>query len=350
MGITYTSENDRLKILASILNPKYDANGKRIIPVLKTPNGMMTLELYPNTNENLGFIQYLNVEGCNCITTGSSCDQLFTLIANGASNVDLFDINPLAKDFFELKKQVIQHMSHKTAQVFLLCHKQNSYFLQKDLYYSKIDKHLSDFEKTFWRQVIESPNKFNLFRNDRQTLNPPFYFFNRDNFKKVRENLANCSVDFFELPLSHLGSVGRRYEIALFSNIVDWYKSPDDFLDHVCQFLPFTSSEAKIQIGYQWNDSNSHLSTELATERFGNAIVNIPHTGWWGHNTIFLDRSELTIEEVQYLFHQANENQTRIAKQQPRAKSAFPNSCNETPSGSETEQPEDPSNPENIDE
>jgi hypothetical protein len=274
MSIIKTSESQRLKHLDLILNPRYTQDGQKLMPIICTPNGKMTMQLYSSTNENLSFINELDVANKDCLTTGSSCDQLFTLIANGANRADLFDINPFTIDFFELKKQVILHMSSTTAWGFLTCYQENKYFLHPALF-RKVKPHLSAFEQEFWQKVVDSPNKMNLFRSDGVRVTRQRYLSDRETFANLRRNLKSCQVNIYEMSLSSLRNLPHSYQVVLFSNIAEWYKSTESFFEDAENFIAQTTPDALIQMGYFWKDFESNPQSVQMQYRYGEALVPI---------------------------------------------------------------------------
>ena len=66
------------------------------------------LSTYMFSNENInGFIKKISLNERQVLTVCSSGDQAFNLVLNGASKVDLFDINRFTKYYFYLKKAAI---------------------------------------------------------------------------------------------------------------------------------------------------------------------------------------------------------------------------------------------------
>ena len=72
------------------------------------------MSIYPFTNENVqSYNKLYQFEGSKVLSIVGSGDQYFASILNGAKEVDLFDINPIAWEYFMLKFYAIQNLSYE---------------------------------------------------------------------------------------------------------------------------------------------------------------------------------------------------------------------------------------------
>ena len=269
--INNTTEEYRLEIMRQMISGKKSENGSPLMPVLTTPNGKMSLQVYAKTNEDLSFISRLNPKDTECLTVGSSLDQLLTLIMEGARTADLFDLNFFARDFFELKKQAILHLPYASAKGFLTYHSENKYFLHPFLF-GRIKKYLSPFEEKFWSEVISSPNKMDFFRSDGASLGFAPYLQSKANFERLKSNLDGFRPTFFDLPFSKVSAIKKNYDIVLLSNINEWYKNQNDFINDLEKSRSLLTSNGIIQAGYVWGNPSGQRTYEALKNAYGKHI------------------------------------------------------------------------------
>ena len=89
--------------------------------------------IYPFTNEKLKIIfKYLDLSN-RILTVTSSGDQSLFAILNGATKIDCFDKNKLAKYFSELKIAAIKSLSYKQFKKFYKINDLNPINIKKNL-------------------------------------------------------------------------------------------------------------------------------------------------------------------------------------------------------------------------
>ena len=259
------------KILSTI-TPK----GERFLgPHVKTTEGYISMQLYPNSNEDLAFIRHLNPEGKHCLTVGSSLDQALTLMAMGAASVDVLDVNPFTSNFFELKKQTILNLNQAMAKAFLIYFPTQKFFMNKGTYEKKIQSRLMPTDQQIWDMVTGSANKMNFFRLEDFRLSIPPYLSDRLLFLNLKKRLANHSINFYNIPLANASIIPKTYDIVLLSNVGDWYKTKSRFIRDVKNLERILHSESLVQVGYQWSESAPKETRKALDQAFGTAIKDI---------------------------------------------------------------------------
>jgi hypothetical protein len=125
--------------------------------------------------------QSINFNDNKILTVCSSGDQAFNLILNGASKVDLFDINGFTKYYFYLKKAAIMGLNYQDFMTFFfstLINKQsfsfNSYLNFRDL--------IDDFDaRIFWDYLFCHYNGNDIYKSK---LFHKLYYSKKDTLKR----------------------------------------------------------------------------------------------------------------------------------------------------------------------
>lgn len=229
---------------------------------------------YIFSNENLsGYLRDNNYDGKNALTVGSSGDQVFNLINYGCKNVTLFDINPIAKYFYNLKKACIFGLNKNEFFDFFL-----GYFSRvkklsfKVRTYSKISKYLDEETKKFWDYLFNNYSSFtNLFFENslsKKNLISNNDYLNED-FKNLRKKIEESNVDFCTGNIIKIDKIDTKYDYILLSNVFDYvfnilikdlneflsvYNEYNALLDKVKLLL---KENGKIYFHYVWDYNDS---------------------------------------------------------------------------------------------
>ena len=128
--------------------------------------------VYPYTNENLDLLfSHLDVSGKNVLSVAASGDQSFYAYHNGASNVDIFDINCLTKYYYYLRIWVIKYFNYFYLEDFEISKREeysNKYF---EILLSIVEPSTKDEMDAYnyWKRVLKKcksnwgDNGFNYF-------------------------------------------------------------------------------------------------------------------------------------------------------------------------------------------
>ena len=279
---------------AKMILEKETPKGERFLgPHVKTSEGYISMQLYPSSNENLYFINDLRPENKDCLTVGSSCDQALTLLSMGARRVDILDVNPFTKTFFELKRQAILNLNQALAKAFLVYYPGQKHFLHPNTYKDRIRKHLKPSDQKIWDMVLTSPNKMNFFRLDDFHLSIPPYLDSREHFLRLRDKLKTSTVGFYNTALANASTIYSQYDIVLLSNVGDWYKTKERYVRDIKNLGAIVHDESLIQVGYEWHRSGPQETKKTLVDSFGNAITYItPKYKLVGGCAIILDLAE----------------------------------------------------------
>lgn len=292
-----TFPEQRYKIVKQLLDsPEPEESGK-LYSLLKTKNGYASIALYPNSNEDLNFIPRLSPAGKNILTTGSSIDQALTMLAFGARHVDIFDINPLTQDFLALKTTALIYLSFPKATCFLNYSENNKYFLSPAIF-NEIKKFLPLFERDLWEMIINHPNRMRLFRIDETKNRIPPYQQNRTTFLHMRERLLDSKIGFYELPLSGLSTIEGNYDIALLSNICDWYKDKNVFARDLLGLSTHLSANSIVQIGYSWTSASESKTEHELHSIYDSSMTHEPIERRAGYALVIKNARDIVMQKA----------------------------------------------------
>lgn len=232
--------------------------------------------VYPFTNENLSSYQNLyDFNNSKVLSVLGSGDQYFSSLLYGAKEIELYDCNFIAWDFFVLKFYGILILSYEEFYDFFVVKRLNDLkCLKKLLTYlphdvakrlTKMQKRYRLLSRTLFEDVVE--NKYN---ND--SLIP---YFNKQKYYQLQSILRNQQLPKFYLTkLQSLPSVVEKksYDIILTSNIFDWiYDDLKDEFANICvkeyKTLLNKFHYSEIQALYAWSLS-ANLQKALENNDF----------------------------------------------------------------------------------
>lgn len=234
--------------------------------------------VYPFTNENVTSYEYLyDFDNARVLSVLGSGDQYFASLLYGAKDVDLFDVNGLAYDFFVLKYYGILILSYDEFY---------DYFIIKELNDLKYFKRLIQFlPLTVVNRLCYLYEKYNglssllFFRvigsNENGGCIP---YFDKENYYKLQSILLNRKFPRFYLSnfLRLSDKVDdKSYDVILTSNIFDWlYKDCEIESVGVYKEILGKFNYKEIQALYCWNDLDNDLGVELLRNGFVFDFVN----------------------------------------------------------------------------
>lgn len=188
-------------------------------------------KVYDFTNENVTCLGSIyNFKNSKVLSVIGSGDQYFTSVLNGASKVDLFDVNSTSYLYLVLKFYSIRELTYEEFYDFLVLKNFDNKFI-----YEKLSKVLPLEVFKYYKYMIMY-NKNEVFRNDGIDMlskkNQKYYFKNdksvipyfiKENYYILKEKLKKVDLpNFFKVDLLNLKSmISENYDILLTSNIYD---------------------------------------------------------------------------------------------------------------------------------
>ena len=198
-----------------------------------------------HTTENIkDFLSCFDLNEKRVLTVAGSGDQLLNAYALGATLVDTFDINPLAKCGVDLKVSALKCLSYEEFIHFFFSNFPE--FFSEGLYakiYPLLDQDTKVLFDTFFQKfgVKDSIKKLyyqmspSLKKMKQMNLYLEEYYY-----YVLKENLKNKGVNFIESPIQDLrANIPTSYDMMLFSNISDSINSiyTDDALKNYLRLI-----------------------------------------------------------------------------------------------------------------
>lgn len=246
------------------------------------------LTLFKFSNENLDkMFENLMIEGKRVATVGSSGDQAIYSIFNGAKEVELIDVNFMAKLYTELKIACIKALEFEEFTAVMENISEN---LPK--YYKKLSHYLVGDEKYFFDEAVmeNTIKEFGKILNNNEKFGGSKFYKNETDYYKLQDILldGNYTLKFTMAELDDFSKkLQGKYDLILLSNIVDYH---DDLMNK--EFLSFVKAVddlmknnltdgGAIQVGsrgYSWDLYK--LSKKLKAK-----LVSIQDAGLSGHHS-----------------------------------------------------------------
>lgn len=219
-------------------------------------------KIYMHTTENIkDFLTCFDMNGSKVLTVAGSGDQLLNAYALGASYVDIFDINPLAKCGVDLKVSAAKCLSYDEFIHFFFSNFPE--FFSEELYakiYSLLDSDTKLLFDTFFQKfgVKDSIKKLYYQMNPSlkkmQQMNlylEEYYYY------VLKERLKNKKINFIESPIQDLkANINNSYDVMMFSNISDSIndifggKALNEYLKLIASLTEKLNQGGSIEIGY----------------------------------------------------------------------------------------------------
>lgn len=236
--------------------------------------------VYPFTNENLSSYKYLyHFDNAKVLSVLGSGDQYFTSLLYGVKEIELYDCNFIAWDFFVLKYYGILILNYEEFYDFFVTKRLDDLkYLSRLLPYLPIDvaKRLKKTQKQY--RLLSRLLYLDII-DDKYHNGRVIPYFEEEKYYRLQSILINKKLPTFYLShLQYLPSIveNQSYDIILTSNIFDWlYTDIEEESVREYKELLNRFNYGEIQALYRWNLSES-LRQELERNDF--EIVIVPGT------------------------------------------------------------------------
>lgn len=199
--------------------------------------------IYPFSNENINeCFSCFSLENKKCLTVLSSGDQVLDLCLRGSNDITSFDINPLTKYYFELKKAAL--LSNITLDEYLRffcfkdynpCNTNNFLVFDQDLF-NKIVPFLSNDAYLFWNslfkefKILEIRGVKSIFEYwdepNKDILKETIFYLSGNNYYKLKEKIKDLKFSFINCDIRNLqGNLNMEYDFIYLSNIIQYIES-----------------------------------------------------------------------------------------------------------------------------
>ena len=208
--------------------------------------------IYYSSNEDLkSLLSEVELQDKKVLSVLGSGDQVFSLHLKDVKSIDTFDINPLSKYYYFLRKWSILYCDNLYPNVF------SNEEIYKILQLVK-PRSLNEMEAyTYWKKYIKHFYPFftkNLFfvssnpkRNEIEDL------------KKLKEKLLSEKFQFHSMDLS-VDKIPSKYDSIIISNILEYYSTkPKAMQTIVSNLYDMLSDNGKVVVSYLMNLGSTYL-------------------------------------------------------------------------------------------
>ncbi len=216
--------------------------------------------VYAFTNENVSsFKDIYNFDNAKVLSVLGSGDQYFTSLLYGAENVELFDINGLAWDYFVLKNAAIMHLDYSDFYDYYYGGNDSS----RD-YYDYIKEYLTKDVRTNLDEIRRNLNLnkyFFLYKHIPKGDGSTIPYLEKENYKRLQTILAKRDLPiFYREDINNLPNIvsGKNYDIVLTSNIFNWQDNSVNEWLKLLEKINFSECQAN----YIW-DQNPNSDSEI---------------------------------------------------------------------------------------
>lgn len=192
--------------------------------IISDPSMHDYARIYPWTNEILAkYYDYEDLKDKKALCVTSSGDHTLHAILAGATYVDSFDKNPLAKYYAKLKNAMILTYDYPN---FLM---QFDYckYVKRNVRLNELSQFLDDDAKEFWESILKNPDyNYNLlYRLDgyNSSFKMNCAYFDKDIFNDLKKKLENSTITYHDLNILNYKKYKQldRYDAIFLSNVVE---------------------------------------------------------------------------------------------------------------------------------
>jgi len=248
------------------------------------------LNIFRFSNENLDkLFENLNIKGKRVATVGSSGDQAIHCLYNGAKEVELIDVNFMAKPYTELKIAGIKALTFDEFSDLI-----DDIPKKLPKYYKKLSHYLKGDTKNFFDElVIEGTIKeFGRMLQNNDKFGSKFYE-NAFDYYQLKDILLkdDYQIKFTMAELEDFPKkLNGEYDLILLSNIIDYF---DDLINK--EFLLFLATvkellNKNLTKGGALQVSSSGCSWDVfkMSKKLKAKLVSIPNAGMSGRQVSVL--------------------------------------------------------------
>ncbi len=209
--------------------------------------------VYPFTNEDIkGYLDNFDFEGKDVLSVLASSDQVFDIFLRGANKIDTFDINPLTKYYFYLKKAGIKTLTRREFLKFFNMYvtkpyvrKGINYLAYEKAIYKKISECLEGDYLSFWNTIYSefSGKDFPYDFYDSEHFAPGVLkhntlYLSDSNYNELKNNIDKLELNFTNCNLKNLiNQLKSKYDVMYLSNIPRWMFDLDESADTLFKII-----------------------------------------------------------------------------------------------------------------
>lgn len=240
---------------------------------------------YLFTNEIItGYMPAL--EGQNVLAVGSCGDHYFNAKLNGATNVDLFDINYLSKFIIYLKKAGFEYLDYDTFCIFFGLYNIHNIF-DYDIF-NKFSKYLDDESFIYWKHIYElAKNKgysiyeselISKFHHQPEEIMTSNRYFNESEFLRLKKLLSDTKeISFIHTDINDLPNLLKDKYDSMFLSNISTYQNNTRFVKLLKRLAKYLHDNGEIYFAYIYSgvsDKASFYDKLLRSSHYRKEIVH----------------------------------------------------------------------------
>ncbi len=230
--------------------------------------------IYPDTTENLSYLEQIDVKNKEVLTVTGSFDQCLNLACLGAKKIHNIDTNVLSVFYAGLKYAALQAFSYEDYISFFLEENRLDYQM-----YLRLRQYLGVPFREYWdfvyqavsysNQTLAKSHLFYSFGSKENLILSNPYLKSEENYNQTKENMKNIKITFEEGSVLDIGKGEEKYDLMLFSNVESYVvrdafhsMSEEEYMD----FLQNKASRqlkpnGRIQCAYKYTYKYPRLTT-----------------------------------------------------------------------------------------
>lgn len=180
--------------------------------------------IYPDTTENLSYLEQIDVKNKEALTVTGSFDQCLNLACLGAKKIHNIDTNVLSVFYAGFKYAALQAFSYQEYLTFFFGNSKLDYQM-----YLKLRPHLGANFQEYWDFIYKTfsyssvqltrSHLFHSFGSKENLILSNPYLKSEENYNQTKENIQKIPITFEEKNILEIGEGKETYDLMLFSNV-----------------------------------------------------------------------------------------------------------------------------------
>lgn len=249
--------------------------------------------IYPFTNENIaGYMNDLDLTNKRIVSVGGSSDHVINAISRGASDVTVFDVNTLAKYYFDLRIAAINALSyHNYIHAFI--------YGKNTIDYNTIDSlDMPEDSKDFWLSKsyiihnnwsgLRKSSLFGCQNVDPNSLSHCNLYFDEYVYEYIKSRINSVNIHYIQTDLKDL-TLDKQYDYMFLSTISDYAECMYDSnpTENYCYLMQkFSENVENIYFAYLYDipfgyeevlEVYKSILGNYQTKTFDTSLSNVPN-------------------------------------------------------------------------
>lgn len=186
--------------------------------------------IYSFSNENLvESLKHFDLHDKDCLTVLASSDQALDMFLSGAKSVTTFDINPLTKYYFYLKKAALLSNISREDYIEFFGYSKNNYFKIFPIVFENLEGEGLKFWYTLFKECDKYDLTHGLFTNEpypARVLTKTLHYLYGENYYTLASKIKDFDINQIDSNILNLcDKLNSTYDFMYLSNIMEYSKS-----------------------------------------------------------------------------------------------------------------------------